>query len=149
MIVLVGCVQQKQPVSDDVPRWRAQWPAKDLYVSPLFRGRRRYAEKRADRWFIISAFHGLLDPDDKVISYDRTMAEVGGVADRLAWARRVASALLETVGTLYRAPVEIHAGRDYHEHLAPLLHAMGADVVIPTEGMSIGQQLQFYARPAA
>jgi hypothetical protein len=40
-------------------------PARELYVSPLFRAARAYAERRhgPGRWFILSAHHGLVDPD--------------------------------------------------------------------------------------
>ena len=51
---LVGCVKKKGS---------SPAPAGDLYISPLFIGRRRFVEASCDRWFILSALHGLLDPD--------------------------------------------------------------------------------------
>ena len=53
-VVLVGCVSQKE---------RIALPAKRLYRSALFQGRRSYAEAAARPWFIISARYGLVDPD--------------------------------------------------------------------------------------
>lgn len=52
-VVVVGCVATKL----DRPA-----PAKDLYVSPLFARRRRYAEAIGDLWVIFSAKHGIVGP---------------------------------------------------------------------------------------
>jgi hypothetical protein len=49
-IGLVGCVKDKVNVPTK---------ARDLYVSPLFVGRRRYVERTCDQWWILSAAHGL------------------------------------------------------------------------------------------
>ncbi len=39
-------------------------PAKDLYVSALFDKERAYAERTGIPWFILSAQHGLVAPDE-------------------------------------------------------------------------------------
>ena len=52
--VLLGCVSQKR----DSPA-----PAKDLYRSQLWRRRRAYAEASGRPWMILSALHGLVDPE--------------------------------------------------------------------------------------
>lgn len=48
---LVGCASQKlkRPV-----------PARELYVSQLFKKASAYAELTCDRWFVLSAMHGLV-----------------------------------------------------------------------------------------
>ena len=56
-IAIVSCVKQKRASAA---------PARDLYVSELFRGLRRFAEVRADAWYILAAEHGLLHPDEAV-----------------------------------------------------------------------------------
>jgi hypothetical protein len=76
---LVGCVKRKGPVAA---------PAGELYVSPLFAGRRRFVEASCDRWFILSARHGLVDPDEVVEPYDESLV-AAGVGERHAWAERV------------------------------------------------------------
>jgi Family of unknown function (DUF6884) len=78
-VALVSCVKSKQ----DSPA-----PAGDLYTSPLFRSFRRYAEANADVWYVLSAEHGLLHPDQIVATYERTLNAMRK-SDRLAWARRV------------------------------------------------------------
>ena len=37
--------------------------AKDLYISPLFRNERAYAERAGVPWFILPGEHGLVAPD--------------------------------------------------------------------------------------
>ncbi len=51
VVALVSCVKSKRAVAS---------PARELYVSPLFKGMRAYAETRADAWYILSAEHGVL-----------------------------------------------------------------------------------------
>jgi hypothetical protein len=48
-------------------------PAGDLYVSSLFMGRRRFVEASCDRWFILSALHGGVDPDEVIEPYDESL----------------------------------------------------------------------------
>ena len=55
--LLVGGVKRKSG-------WAG--PARDVYVSPLWRYRREYAERLAVPWFILSAKHGLLAPDTHI-----------------------------------------------------------------------------------
>jgi hypothetical protein len=52
-MILLGCVKRKR----DHPA-----TAKDLYSSPLWAGRRAYAESSGVPWLILSAKHGLVDP---------------------------------------------------------------------------------------
>jgi hypothetical protein len=63
-IGLVGCVKTKLT-------HRAS--AEDLYTSPLFVGRRRYVEGSCDRWFILSAEHGLVTSARELEPYDETL----------------------------------------------------------------------------
>jgi hypothetical protein len=73
---------------------RAQ--AKDLYTSPLFRRARRYAEQVADRWFILSAKHGLLNPSKVIAAYEQTLTRMP-VEERRTWALQVALAIERAV----------------------------------------------------
>lgn len=63
-VALVSCAKQK--------RDRAA-PARDLYLSQFFHGLRMYAEKHADAWYILSAEHGVLRPEQAVEPYERTL----------------------------------------------------------------------------
>jgi hypothetical protein len=132
---LVGCAARKAP---------GRRRARDLYVSDLFRKASAYADRAYDRWFILSAKHGLVDPDVELEPYDVTLSRMGAPARR-AWAGRV----LEQIGALGLPDGTrffLHAGARYREHLAPALRAE-----TPLRGLGIGQQLRWYAerRPAA
>jgi hypothetical protein len=133
--ILIGCVSRKTA--------RAA-TAKDLYTSELFRRRRAYAEATGKPWAILSAKHGLVDPDAVIEPYDATLKGMrpGG---RLRWAARVAAQLAERFGRLEGRTFEIHAGSDYTEPLRTALGATGAVVVAPLAGLRIGEQLHWYA----
>jgi hypothetical protein len=136
-IALVSCVKTKAS---------APSPAKDLYVSPLFRGLRRYAESNADAWFILSAEHGLLHPDQIVAPYEKTLGKMP-VSLRRAWSDRVVAELdaalhpapaqlLVLAGVLYRAPVVTWSTR----HAIP--------VTFPMDRLPFGAQLRWLQRHA-
>ena len=129
-VALVSCVKSKSA---------APATARDLYTSPLFRGLRRYAEKNADTWFVLSAQHGLIPPAQVLEPYERTLNRLGK-AERLQWATLVQRQLLEVLPL--GAEVVILAGVRYRENLVPFLRDRGFSVTIPLEGLSFGKQLQ-------
>jgi hypothetical protein len=135
LIGLVGCVKKKR---DHVSA------ARDLYISPLFRGRRAAVEGRTDYWFILSAEHGLLEPEERIEPYDTSLAGAS-VQQRRDWASDVLASLQRKLGDYSDCTFEIHAGRNYFAYgLRDGLRRAGAHVVIPTEGLRQGQQLQHY-----
>jgi len=134
-IGLVGCVKSKR----DRPS-----PARDLYTSPLFRGRRRHVEQTCDRWFVLSAKHGLVDPDTVLEPYDQTLKRAGR-AERQRWSAAVLKALELELGSFSSTVFEIHAGDDYRAFgLVDGIRKLGGQVVVPTDRLSLGQQLAFY-----
>jgi hypothetical protein len=59
--------------------------ARDLYCGSMFTMRRRYAEATGLPWLILSAKHGLIDPDHRLRPYDVTMGQPGAITvDELA-----------------------------------------------------------------
>ncbi len=129
-VALVSCVKKKRDSAA---------PACDLYLSQLFRGLRRYAETHADAWYILSAEHGVLPPDQVVEPYERTLNTMPK-CERLAWAERVGQQLLELLPS--DAEVILLAGLRYREEIEPFLRERGFSVSVPLEGLKIGQQLQ-------
>ena len=135
---LVGCVKSKQSQAA---------PARELYTSPLFRGRRAWVERTCDRWFILSAKHGLVEPDLILAPYDETLTKLPRAARR-AWSARVAQALEQTLGGVSGVVMELHAGSTYLDHgLVAGLKERGAMLERPVQGLSFGQQLAFYKQP--
>jgi hypothetical protein len=125
-VVLVACCGPKL----DEPA-----PAADLYVSPLFKKARTYAERRG-RWFILSALHGLVDPTEVIAPYDVTLKKMPA-QKRREWGQKVRQQM-ETAGLLGLRLVAL-AGADY---VNPLIEA-GLTVAQPMKGKSIGKQLQW------
>ncbi|SUF09238.1 MULTISPECIES: DUF6884 domain-containing protein [Rhodococcus] len=135
-LVLVTCVKSKR---------EAPSAAKDLYVSPLFTKQRAYAEQTGRPWFILSAEHGLVAPDDWLAPYERYLPDTPP-AYRAAWGRWVAERLELLTGPLQDRVVEIHAGATYLDALAPHLHAKGASIRTPLAGLSMGHRLSWYTQ---
>ena len=78
-----------------------------------------------------------------IAPYERTLNTMG-VADRRAWAARVAAQLAEAVPDLSR--VVFLAGERYREFLARHLADRGVEVSVPMEGLRIGEQLSWLGR---
>ena len=132
---LVGCVKRKL----ETPA-----KAKDLYISALFRGRRGFVEASCDSWWILSAKHGLVDPEEVLAPYDLTLKSMGR-AERREWAARTLAELVAIVRPQMGDVIEFHAGADYREYgLRTGLEAMGCQIEIPTEHLTMGQQRGFY-----
>ena len=137
LIGLVGCLKTKLPYAA---------AARDLYISPLFIGRREAVESRAAKWFVLSAEYGLVRPDEVIEPYDRELARIPA-SDRRAWARGVVDKLRRELGELSSYRFEVHAGRAYFGFgLVRSLRASGAEVSLPAEGLTQGRQRQFYGR---
>ncbi len=128
-LALVACVARKVGQSS---------PAKDLYDSDWFHKARRFVEARAWPWRILSAKHGLLDPNEVIAPYEVSLLHMAKAARRV-WAESVLVALDELV-VRHRAVVVL-AGTRYREHLGPALETRGVHVEVPLAGMGIGKQL--------
>ena len=117
---------------------------KELYTSSYFEKMRSYAERNHDDWWILSAKHGLLEPDgDPIEPYDATLTSAT-VAEKRAWAETVADQL-DTAGLLTsNMTLVFHAGKDYYEELLPLIQEQVDSIDIPTEGLGIGETLAWY-----
>jgi Family of unknown function (DUF6884) len=114
-IILVGCVKTKAPEAS---------LARDLYLSPLFERRRRYAESWGQPWYILSAEHGLLDPGSIIEPYDVYLADQ--TADhRQAWGEWVAAKLTWVRGSIDGLVIEVHAGTAYVDTIRSRYAAAG------------------------
>jgi uncharacterized protein DUF6884 len=120
-VVLVGCVRSKRP---------AAAAAADLFASPLFAGRRRYATASGLPWYILSAKFGLLAPDDVIGPYDVYLAEQSP-GYRKAWGEFVVAQLEQLQPELRGRTVEVHAGAAYVDPLRGPLTARGVVPVSP------------------
>ena len=138
---LVSCSAQKL----DRPA-----PARQLYTSPLFRLSLAYAEARCDHVYVLSAFHDVLELDQRIDPYDWRL---GSKREREAWAFRVANRVVPRHGR--DAHYVILAGNDYARPLYAALHMHGgcnsygylgvpfAQIHEPLRGKQIGQRLRW------
>jgi len=133
-VVLVGCVKTKLDRGA---------PAKDLYVSDYFQKMRAYAEGAGVPWFILSAEHGLVGPEDWLEPYERYLPDASREYRR-AWGQNVAAQLTEAMGPLDGVVVDIHAGSAYVESAEEALRSLGAVVVDQLHGLSFGRRLSWY-----
>jgi hypothetical protein len=148
--VFPGTRSRRRPMSENTInaalRRLGSAAAQDLYDSALFRGRRAFVEATCDRWFVLSAKHGLVSPTEILERYEETLNAKSMTAKR-GWAVSVLQQL-DRLGFLYTDTVfEIHAGAAYRKFgLADGLRTRGAAVVVPAEHLGQGKQLASYAR---
>lgn len=134
-IYLVSCVSQKAS---------SPCPASDLYTSDWFCKARAYVQQRlrnGDRWFILSAKYGLMQPDTVAEPYDSTLNHMDQSARR-AWGQ----AVWQQLSNILRPgdDVVFLAGERYRENVAPALASAGYSVQIPMKGLGIGKQKSWF-----
>jgi hypothetical protein len=142
VLLLVGCGKAK---ADEPTR------AADLYTGSLFKSRLAYVQARGGPWWIVSARHGLVSPDQVVFPYDLTLPSLPDL-DRAAWALQVVAAALDQVPDGTRIGdvwLELHMGFAYADPLRRVAAAVGANVSCPVQGLRVGEQRQYYAGKVA
>lgn len=137
-VVLIQCTGSKVP--DEYPDRdlsELAFPAKFLYDTPhpYFSLMKRYARNAGDEWFILSAKHELLHPDERVREYDMEMS--GRDSDE--WAELVVDELETEMSDPEDSRIILSASGDYVDPLVPELESrLGSEVVNPFRGMKIG-----------
>lgn len=113
-------------------------PARELY-SPSFVFDRsvRYVEKHCDEWLVLSAKHGLVDPDAVLEPYDETLSGAPK-ARRDEWAAEVREALQARYEGR-KVKFILMAGRAYSGAVE------GLDAEEPLKGMGTGFRRQWLA----
>lgn len=115
-------------------------PATDLYTSDWFKKASHYGEKVSDKWYILSARHGILEPQEEIAPYDETLNNMSA-DQRRAWARDVARELEEVLQP--GDQVILLAGKRYREFLLEPIRILGCDLKIPMEGMQKEEQIDW------
>ena len=132
-IGLISCTKKKSNI---------RCVAKNMYLpSNLFKKAWGYAKKHYDKTFILSAKHGLLEPNSIIEPYNETLNNKSK-KERLLWSTRIFKSLNEFIEI--EDEIYFHAGLKYREFLEPLLLKMGIKCFSPLEGLGIGQQLAWY-----
>lgn len=131
VIALVSCVSRKQTTVS---------PAKELYQSDWFKKARAYVEHNDWPWYILSAQYGLLNPDQVISPYERTLKRLKA-QERRDWADGV----FYQITDIATPPccLKVFAGQAYREHLSERLQEFGYQVDVPLLGLGIGKQLSW------
>lgn len=138
-MIVIGCGKAK--LSSPAPAWR-------LYTGSLFVAARRYAEASGQRWAILSAKHGLVEPDRVLEPYDVRLKLKGEELSR--WAQEAAYACERMLRRLPKQSVEVLAGHPYAWPFRnELLWLANIESTEPLEGMGLGQRLQWLSRATA
>ena len=129
---LVGCGARKADTAK---------PAGELYTGPYFTKNRRYANVVCDDWVILSAKHNVIEPDEVIEPYDKTLNDMD--ADACAeWAARTFEQLLELEWDGYET-AEILAGENYWSYFESRLDELPVDVEFPlADAGGMGHQMQ-------
>jgi len=128
-ICLVSCTSKKQ---------LGKHKACDLYMKSRWFEKARPLAEYYDKWFIISAEHYLVDPEEEIGFYKKTLKEMKK-PERIQWAEKVLSSLLPclTKGDT----ITIYAGNTYREFIEPKLKEIRFQVTVPLKGIS-GLEIQ-------
>lgn len=130
-IAVVSCTGPTRPQSAR---------ARDLFVSPLFQELCAFADREADRWFLLDAEHGLLDPETVIAPTTKSIGRKESAARR-EWARRVIQQLVPVLDGVEQ--VLVLANARSREYLLDFLGENGRQVEVPMDGLSLGEQLQW------
>lgn len=126
---LVGCASQKL---------QRPAPARELYVSQLFRKASAYAETTCDRWYVLSAKHGLVHPDTVIEPYDMRLGTNHRTTPPIhQWGAMVRDQLAAELAGLEDVTLIALAGEQYRV----AVRDVPWPVVVPMQGLGIGQQL--------
>jgi hypothetical protein len=104
---------------------------------------KRYVEGTCGTYRILSAKHGLVNPNTILEPYEVTLKSMNRLK-RCAWAEHVISQIQVEFPESGRLMFELHAGREYSRDLAPKLRALGYTVEEPVPSLSFGRRLQWY-----
>jgi hypothetical protein len=115
-------------------------PARELYTSQLFCKARLYVETHCDRWYVLSARHGLVAPERVLAPYDERLG-----ANTADWCWLVRSQLCAELTFVHGVELVVLAGENYRG----FLDGSPWPVKVPMEGLGIGQQLGWLTRAVA
>jgi hypothetical protein len=117
-------------------------PARELYTGQLFKKAVAWAERHGYQWFIISAVHGLVTPDQELQSYNFTLKERRGAREREGWAHRaIAHELAKNASTGSHAFLIMP--QLYRTYIQTELQRESITYENPVAGLAIGEQMHW------
>ena len=136
VLVVVSCGMRK--IWDANPS-AGPTPARDAYVGAPFKVNREYAEKFADRWVILSAKYGFIDPDFIIpenynVTFKRPETHPISVDD-------LRRQIIEK-GLSKFSKVVVLGGRDYVDITRRAFEGFKVTIVAPILGLPIGKAMK-------
>ncbi len=136
VLVIVSCGKRK--VWDRHPTV-GPVRAKDAYIGAPFKVNRRYAEKFADRWVILSAKYGFIDPDFVIpgnysVTFRDPRTNPISVESLVEQIRRKGLDKFDKVVVL--------GGRDYVNVVREAFKGFDVRVAAPTLGLPLGEAMR-------
>ena len=140
MIAFISCVKSKKDTKDK---------AKYLYISDFFKKSLAYAELYYDEVYILSAKYGLVNLNDVIEPYEKTLKNMS-YNERLVWAMRVARGIMNRIVNRTdnkEVRFVFVCGQVYQKELVPILKTKGFKCYTPLKNVGgIGKQLSFFKR---
>lgn len=129
-LYLIGCGKEKK---DGIHK------AKDLYDSGYFKLKKEYVERHGFQYYILSAEHGLLNPEKEIEKYNKQMKDLSK-EDLKTWVANVVSDLSKIADNNGVKYIFL-AGRDYWN---PLIDKLGKEQCeLPLAHLRIGKQMEY------
>lgn len=132
-VVLISCSKSKL----DKPA-----PARELYTGQLFKKAVAWAERQGLQWFVVSALHGLVAPDQSIAPYNYSLKDRRGSRERESWAYHTICALLPNHSPKGSRVILIMPEL-YRRFIQPELDRASITYSSPLQRLSIGKQMQW------
>lgn len=112
--------------------------ARDAYIGFPFKANREYAEKFSDKWVILSAKHGFLEPDSVIPgNYDVTFKDLSTNPISISQLKnQVKQKRLDAFDT-----VIVLGGRDYAQAVSKAFSGLKVTIKNPLNGLRLGEAL--------
>jgi cytoplasmic iron level regulating protein YaaA (DUF328/UPF0246 family) len=114
--------------------------ARELYTGQLFKKAVAWAQRHDYQWFIVSALHGLVTPDQQLDPYNFTIKDRRN-RERESWAHQTAAQLTKYASPGSRAFLILPA--PYRTHIEKELSIAAITYENPLVGLAIGQQMHW------
>lgn len=131
-VVLISCSKSKLATKA---------PARDLYTGTLFRRAVCWAEGTRHKWYVVSALHGLVQPDRELDPYDFTLKQLR-TRERERWAHLVVAAEL-TKYVSRGSHAILLMPKLYRRYIETELIKASITFENPVEHLAIGQQIRW------
>lgn len=136
LLIIIPCgkskIWKKEP-------YRGLVRSKHAYTGAPFKVNKEFAEKFADRWMILSARYGLIDPDEPIMDYEETFLRPGPNTIKL---HVLIQQIIDKDLLCFRRIICL-GGKAYQEKAAEAFGTFGVKVEFPTSGMPIGKSMGF------